>query len=120
MSLPAYRTGCVDNGNLGLFYCLYADQGHLPISVNYFYPYDWAGGGDGLSRDRQVAFKDMRGFGASGGRPSKDDFMDQRNEDAMAMVAHRGWALVVPHVWAHRHYQGCPPLGPGEAAGECG
>jgi len=107
--MPEYRTGRVDNGHISFFYCLYSDPGYLLISVNYFYSYDWVGGGNGLFRDRQVAFKDLCEFGASGRSRSDDVSMDQRSEDAMGMAAHLGRALVVHHVWAYLLYRGCPP-----------
>jgi pimeloyl-ACP methyl ester carboxylesterase len=94
MSLPEHQTGQVRNGDVNLFYRLYGAPGALPIltmhGANYFDSYNWAGVAAGLSRDRQVASMDMRGFGESDWSASKDYSMNARIEDAAAIAADLG------------------------------
>src|SRR5262249_58938800 len=84
------RDGRVNSGDVSIFYRAFGMPGRTPIllmhGANYFDSYDWIGVAGALATDREVATYDKRGFGESGWSPSKDDSVDAKMGDGLAVI----------------------------------
>ena len=92
-------TGTVASGDVTLFYRRFGSPGAAPVLIlhgaNYFDSADWQSIALGLSRRREVAAYDQRGFGESTWSPSKDYSNDANIEDILTMLDNFGWKRAV-------------------------
>ncbi len=94
-----HRTGTLASGDVTLFYRHFGTPGATPVLIfhgaNYYDSGDWIEIAAALSRDREVAAFDTRGFGESSWSPSKDYSYDAIMADAQALLAQFGWSKAV-------------------------
>lgn len=104
---PSHRTGTIASGDVTLFYRHFEPAAGsargVPLLIahgaNYYDSGDWVEVAGALSRDREVAAWDMRGFGESSWSPGKDYSYDAIVGDMNALLAHFGWrkAVIMGH-----------------------
>src|SRR3954468_16883329 len=96
------QNGRARSGELSIFYRRVGARGATPLLVVHglsYFSYDWMPVALELSREREVAAMDMRGFGDSDWSAHKDYSVPAMAADIVAVLDHLGWnrAVLVGH-----------------------